>query len=284
MKYLCLALLISTAAQATPTRITLLDALTSNQVKLIATGNSVDANPTRSTHTGLCLKLKLTNVTSKPIECQIEEAYHLQSVEERLQDLIITENKLVALSPQQTKEVTVNALCGEKNNGSPSEKDTFILKYKHQDPIQGLTHLLEQYKTFDNTAQQAMWCLTDNNSIESIYDTHLDTLLENKLVHYVAAATKRPIPSRTYRAVRQLLFPLEIEGSYAHFNQSTTTIGFYLTDSSNHVYRTILDDDTETRRGDVKYSYLYRGQFPKGTYYFKMKMNGEWKTIKEITL
>lgn len=284
MKYLLLLLLPWYTSTAKPTRVTLIDAVKSKQITLLATGNSIESNPTHSSHTGKCLKLKITNTTNQALECHIENAYHLQSVEDRLQDLITTENMYVILSPMQSKDVVINALCGEKNNGSPSEKDTFRLKYRHENAVNGLTRLLEKYKTFDNTAQQALWCFTDNHTVESIYDTHKDTLIENELVNYVCSEKKLPIPTRTYRAVRQLLFPLEIEGSYSHFNENRTTIGFYLTDSANHIYRTIIDDDTETRRGTVKFSYLYRGQFPTGTYFFKMKLNGEWKTIKEIRI
>lgn len=284
MKNLFILLLLSSTALGKPSRVTLIDAVKNSQISLQATGNKSEYNPTRSSHTGKCLKLKITNTTNQALECHIENAYHLESVENRLQDLITTENMYVHLAPKESKDVLINALCGEKNNSSPSEKDTFKLTYKHQNAIEGLTQLLEKYKAYDNTAQQAMWCFTDNHSVESIYDTHTDTLLENKLIDYVCKEKNISKPARIYKAVRQLLFPLELEGSYSHFNENRTTIGFYLTDSSNHVLRTIIEDDTEARRGTVKFSYLYRGQFPSGTYFFKMKLNGEWKTVKEIRI
>lgn len=283
MKILWLTLL-PLVSEATPNRVTLLDALKNNHVKLIATGNNPTANPTRSSHTGKCLKLQLTNTSTKPLEYHIENGYHLQSFVERLQDLVTTENRYVTLMPNQSQTIVVNALCAEKNNGSPQETDTFALAYKHTNSIFKLTNLLDQIKSYDNTAQQALWCFTDNNPIQNILDTNTDTLLENKLIEFVAHEKSIPKPTRRYDAIRQILYPLEIEGQYTHLNEHTTTIGFYLTDSANHIYRTIQEDDTETRRGTVKYSYLYRGQFPSGTYYFKMKKNGEWKTMKEIRL
>ena len=280
----CLLLTLGLTVHAAPTRVALQDALKTNRVHIVATGNRVESNPTRSTHTGKCLKIKLTNTSPTPLEYHIENAYHMKSVEDKLQDLITTENMYVILSPNQSKEITIQALCGQKSNGSPSEQDTFTLAYRHDGAIQRLTEILEKHHSFDNTAQQAMWCFTDNAPIDYILDTNQDTLIENALIHFIAMEKKIPLPKRIYAAKRQLIYPVELEGTYTHFNEDKTTIGFYFTDSVNHIYSTIIEDDTETRSGTVKFSYLYRSQYPVGTYYFKIKINGEWRVLKEVRI
>jgi len=283
---LLLALCTSQLAYAKPARMTLLEAMRNQQVKVVATGNPTAKNPTRSSHTGKCLRLQISNPTKAPLEYQIENAYHLTSLNDKLQDLITIENLLVVLAPGQSRDIELNALCGEKNNAAPSETDTFTLSYRHTAGIERLTALLENLHEWNNTAQQAMWCFTDQNPLDAMYDTHPDTLVENKLVALVAKEKNLPIPARQTRTTPQRIirYPLELEGSHAEQIERTTTIGFYITDSANHVLSVLIEDDTETRHGTAKYSYIYRGQYPAGRYFLKMKKNGEWISMKEIKI
>jgi hypothetical protein len=267
---------------AKPVQIKLLDAIKSNQANIVATGNPTENNPLKSSHTGKCLKLKIINTSKIALEYKIEDSYHLSCNDASTQDLITTENLLVTLNPGQSKDLTINALCGEKSNGSPSEKDSFVLSYRHNGSILRLTDFLAKHRVNDNTAQQAMWCFTDNNSIENIFDTNTDTTYENNLVLLVADEKNSPIPKRTYQPIRILKYPIELNGNHSQYIDRKTTIGFYITDSINHIMTTLIEDDTETRTGTAKYSYFYRGQYPKGTYYVQMKINGEWKKVKEI--
>ncbi len=283
--FLMLFGLIPIFGYSKPIEATLIEALKANQIQLTATGNTIDQNPSKSNHYGKCLKLKLKNVTSHSIHITIEKAYHLTSIEVRLQDLITSETMIVTLSPNQTKDVLINAFCGEKSNASPDEKDTFKLSYKHSGSIAKLTEMLEKNQLFGNTGQQAIWCFTDNNPLDQIYDTYAQIALEDKLVAFIAAEKNIPVPKRTESYTkRQLRYPIELDGSYSQYIDRPTAIGFYITDSSNKIITTIIEDDTETRTGTAKYSYIYRGQFVTGKYYFKMKLNNEWKTVKEITV
>ena len=216
---------------------------------------------------------------------KIENAYHFTNEYDFKQDLISTENYIVKLNANETKTVAINALCGEKKNASPSETDTFKLGYKHNGSIEKLTTILQRLKTYDNTAQQAMWCFTDNNSIDNIFDTDIDTTIENELVKFIALEKGIAIPKRPYnpnKKIRVLRYPIELNGSHSEHIDRPTTTGFYLTDTTNKILETIVADDTESRKGTVKYSWGYRGQLVKGTYYFQMKTNGVWKRLDII--
>lgn len=193
---LAIILIVNINCYATPT--TLNEGLKSNKLKVLVTGNSTSNNPTKSSHTGKCLKVKVTNTSNVSQEVKIENAYHFTNQYDQKQDLISTENYIVKLNANESKTITINALCGEKNNSSPNETDTFKLSYKHDGSIEKLTSILQCLKTYDNTAQQAMWCFTDNNSIENIYDTDMDTTIENELVKFIAKEKGIEIPKRKY--------------------------------------------------------------------------------------
>lgn len=266
--------------------VNLIDAMKQNKIAVTITGNKSSDNPKGSSHTGKCLLLNLTNHSAGKIEVKIESAYQFENQSKQNQDLICTENMIVSLGANQTKNVAVNALCTEKSNASPKETDTFLL-VKRQDQVYiKLTDIFQKYKCYHNTAQQAVWCFTDNNPIDNIFDTDTDTLVENELVAYVSTVKGVAAPSRKryVSTPRILRYPIEVDSALSIHIERITTIGIYLTDSSHHILKVLIDEDTERRVGTAKYSYFYRGQLPKGTYYVAMQKNGEWINLQKFLL
>ncbi len=285
--FLAMGIICGFCTNAAP--VNLIDAIRQNKIQASFTGNSSANNPNGSSHTGKCLMLKLKNTSDSRIDIKVEAAYQLKNQTDRNQDLMTTENMIVSISSNETKTVSVNALCTEKTNVSPSEKDTFILIKKNDATFFNLTAIFEKYKCFLNTAQQALWCFTDNNPIDNIYDTHQDTLVENALVAYVSNAKGVPVPARSRHyshaeRPRIIRYPLEVDSTISMYIDRVTTIGIYITDTNHHPIITLMDDDTEKRTGTAKYSFFYRGQQPKGRYYVEMKKNGEWVRLKEIII
>lgn len=269
---------------AGPVAVDLLDAVRSQRIQLTATGTPAERNPGASSHTGKCLRLTLINPSAQALNIQLATGLHLSSITERTQDLITTENLLVRINPGGQSDVTVYALCAEKNNASPSPTDTFRLTKRHEGSIGRLAEMLANLNEHGHTAQMALWCLTDRQKPEDVYDTHKDTVLENKLVRFLADELNMPVPARNRprTAVRILRYPIEVEGQHREFIEQPTSFSFHITDSSNRIVTTLIEEDRETRRGTVKYSFLYRGQVVEGQYYLKMRRNGAWVTLKEL--
>lgn len=272
--------------RALPTTVDLLDAVRSQQIQLTATGTPADKNPGASSHTGKCLHLSLVNRGKQPLHIRVNTGLHLQSLTEQTQDLVTTENLLVKLAPGGQSDVTVYALCAEKNNASPGPTDTFRLMKRHDGSIGRLSDLLAALQEHGHTAQMALWCLTNGEQPENVYDTHQDTAVENKLVHFLADELRRPVPSRPAgnpQRVRTLRYPLEIEGQHKEFLEQPASFSFHITDSANRIITTLVEEDRETRRGTIKFSFLYRGQVVAGHYYLKMRRNGAWVTLRELS-
>lgn len=262
------------------------EALIQKLIKLTITGNPIEQNPNKDSHTGKCLRFQFTSNQGLATEILIENASRFANDLKSHQDLMSTESILVKLKQHETKSIAVNALCCEKQDGSPSVEDTFLFKEKANTSIQKLCMLLEKQKNFGNTAQQAMWCFTDKNDITSIYDTHPDIHIENELAKLIASELKIAVPSRTSTTQHRILkYPIEVEGQYKQYVSVPLTIGIYITDSLNNILITLFPDETENRtHGTVKYSYAYRGQLPQGKYLLQAKVNDEWKLEKEILI
>ncbi len=238
-----------------------------------------------SNHRGECLKFKVTNKTNNFIGVDMQNGYHIENLTKPNQDLITTDNLIVKLKPNECKEIGVNAFCIQKNESSPKAQDAFRMMGRADAKMIELCKWLQKNKLYNHTAQQAIWCISDDVDLGSIYDTYKDTATENSLVSLVCKLTKRPKPERQVNqdyVQRVINYPVEFEGFYSKDISIPTTTGFYVVDSMNNVITTIIKDDTETRKGTIKYSYHYRGQYPKGVYYLKMKQNNEWILVKNL--
>ncbi|MBL7766472.1 MAG: hypothetical protein JNJ58_10285 [Chitinophagaceae bacterium] len=262
--------------------ISILTAVNSGKAKVIFTGNDIINNPTKSSHTGKCLKMQITNTDRNPNQYKIENALALTNSEKENQDLIIAENMLVTLKAGESQTVFINAFCSEKSNSSPTTTDTFTLQSRMEGPMLKLTEIIERRRAFNNCGQQAVWCFTDDAPIDQIIDTDKDTATENELIRYVASVKALGIPTRKVGPERILRYPVEIEGKEKVEITTTTTVGFYITDTLNKVITTLMEDDTESRRGTATYTFKYRGQYPFGKYLIQMKKNGVWIKIKDL--
>ena len=92
------------------------------------------------------------------------------------------------------------------------------------------------------------------------------------------------IPKRLNQTFRRILYPLEFEGQVSEHIDHPTSLGIFLTDSTHKPIETIIADEVEKRSGTVKLSYFMRSQYPEGTYYVELKINGIYRPLKEIKL
>ena len=97
MKFFFLAVILITNFYCFASPTTLSEGLKSNKLKVLITGNNITKNPTKSSHTGKCLKITITNSSNVILEVKIENAYHFTNEYDFKQDLISTENYIVKL-------------------------------------------------------------------------------------------------------------------------------------------------------------------------------------------
>lgn len=285
MKTWCCGLLILIITGGRVHALSLEEALRSHHIQVSITGNPVAMNIHGSSHTGRCLRIQLLNTGKQAQTITIPNACHFRNERKEHQDLVSCEQTDVVINGGQHATIAINALCSERYDGSPTVTDTFIFQGPASGPVTRLCTWLQQHHLFDNTAQQAMWCLTDDSPIDNIYDTHADTVIENQLARLVAGEKGVPVPQRFQMPHRILRYAIEAEGRYRQWIDRPTRIGIYITDSSNTILITLMDEETETRTGgNLTYTYGYRGLLPAGTYFLQARVNGAWKKEKEIVV
>lgn len=241
-----------------------------------------------SSHTGKCLQLQVENLSAQKITIESLPGWSVTNLRNEAQNLLVLDPLNVVLPPHGKSSLALNAVCTEKNNAAPKPEDSFRLDLagpRHE--LQVLAQLLYKEKCYTHTAQQAVWVLTDHNLLEDVYDTHADTLLENKLVAFLATTLNKAKPQRIQRppsVPRILRYPLEAEGKFEVEITRAVTIGYHLTDSNLNVIETIIPDQFEGRRGTARFSYMLRLQRPKGKYFICQRRDQQMVKVQEIVL
>lgn len=246
------------------------------------------ASPTRTnSHTDKCLTIQLKNNTKDIQIIEIPAALECENLNDKNQSLLIVEQIMVKLKSEEKLTIQVNALCCKKNNASPSMEDSFRIKKIMPNTYLQLCQILQNNNCFDNCAQQALWCLQKENPIGTLFDTHIDTTIENKLIAFLCKELNESMPPsqrNRYSGVRVIKRPFEIDSIFQYRVESKVTLGIYITDTSYNILVPLIPDDTETRVGNLKYSFIYRGQFYPGKYKLSLRKNNEWITMKDYEI
>ena len=117
---LCFTITFNGLGQAIKT-VNLEEAIQMNMVTLEAVGNP------ESTHYQQPIILKLTNKLVQPISIVVANGVIFEANVEDVQDVIITEEELIALSAKERKSIPLNAMCIEKGNSASNEKTRYLL-------------------------------------------------------------------------------------------------------------------------------------------------------------
>lgn len=114
------------------------------------------------------LHARIKNVTSAQLQLHIPAGYIFGCQDTSFQDLIITEDVMITLNSGQSVEKALNSMCIEKNNSAPTEGIGYKFTKLADESLLKLAEYINEKKYFNSMAQQALWCITDGNSIENI--------------------------------------------------------------------------------------------------------------------
>ena len=114
----CLAILASWAAYA-DAPMDLQDAVKQGLATVTAKG--------QGGHTGKVLLLEVTNSQRKYVTINVPTGLQFQSVNDREQDLMVTQGVQLVLGAGATKKIAVNAMCIQPSNSSPGVGSAFLV-------------------------------------------------------------------------------------------------------------------------------------------------------------
>jgi hypothetical protein len=232
----------------------------------------------RGGYTGEVIEMKVQNNSDQKLDLNIEAGRRLDSKINNEQDILVTRSQEFFVNAKQTKTFTVFGMCCQAHNSSPRKNSDYYVGKLADSNLVKLANFIDKNKYYTNyTAQQAVWTVSDNNSLASISDG--DKEVVTGLRNYVSKITGRVIPPYeiTYRQESDndvLGRATKIEGvfDYKVPVDGKVTIGIY--DEQGRLVQ-LLFKNIDHRKGDCKLYYTFRTrELPQGTYYARMNMDG----------
>jgi hypothetical protein len=143
-------------------------------------------------HYGKCVKMKLKNISPQAQEISITPGMYLKHENEAMQDHLITEEQLIALQPNQEKEVTINALCCQRSDGCPDIESNFTIMNYADEKANTMCKIISHYPQQAYAEQQALWCLLNKGNPNIDVDGE-DSMKVMKYRNYICKVTSQKL-------------------------------------------------------------------------------------------
>jgi hypothetical protein len=228
--------------------------------------------------TGDVIEMKITNNTTVPLHLNVNPGLRLDSKDETQQDILVTKEQEIYLAAKQQRSFNIFGMCCQAHNSAPVKNSVYMIGRSADSNLVKLASFIDKNNySSSHTAQQAVWVVSDNNSIASIVDGTNEEI--NKLRKYVSDITGRPIPKYNVYYKQQDNSDIggtvnKVEGvlDYSLNINNYVTIGIY--DSSGKLIQ-LLFQQRPHESGDYKLYYTFKTHnLPGGTYYARMSMDG----------
>lgn len=229
-------------------------------------------------YTGNVIEMNVTNNTSHGLALKVEAGRKLDSKTDAQQDILVTHAQEVFVSAKQKISFNVKGMCCQAHNSSPKAGALYSAGVMADSNLIKLANYIDKNKYYeDHTAQQAVWTVSDDNSLGSI--TGPDKKIVDGLREYVSKVTGKTIPPYEVRygngTEGDLLgHPTRIDGIFSYALSTNCQADIVITDENGRVVQLLFEDLTH-ERGNYKLYYTFRTRnLPKGTYYAILRMDG----------
>lgn len=158
-------------------------------------------------YNGVCLEVEVTNRTGYPLSIKLAPGTIFQSENEDLQDLMVTQEQLLALKPKSNAMLTLSTMCIQSHNGSPYMGALFsFLKIAEGDLKKMADLIAKEGYSGNSTAQSAVWAITNGASIREIYGS--DTSIVRVLAEQVSQSLNISMSSFDFTPRRHQILSL----------------------------------------------------------------------------
>ncbi len=212
-----------------------------------------------SSHYGPCMAMEITNSSDESLSLNLDYGYRLEPNDSNLQTMMVTQTLIVKLPARRKKNYRLYAMCTEASDGAPSPLQKFRMAKRASGNLLGVAELINRKKYQNDAAQNAVWCLTNDHELQSIYSE--DTVMMYELRRFVAKAKgisegkiyeanntnySAPVTTYTTRTV--------YSGSISYSFSKTSKVMIALFDEDNHMKRVYVNNETQ-HEGEYTYNY-----------------------------
>ncbi len=251
--------------------ILLSEAIKKNMVKATFKSANKELDKNSSTYWGACVKVTLQNLTATPITIQLEPGQFLTSEDTTTQRMMMVDDQQMTLSPKGSKSATVNAFCSQMHKGAPSQDIAFNTTGNASGNLLSLAKYIVQKKFKSFAVQNAIWAITDNNDLNSIYD---DNASESDSLRKFVANLKGIPYQPTVKAMRVDQKITNGKFKFDFNNKQGGLYSIYLYNSNGDMIQEFNKDYDYPHYDKITVSYKFQTVIPAGTYFVRVVRNG----------
>jgi len=218
----------------------------------------------------------ITNLTNTPIQIRIANGLTFKASSEGRQDVVITQEELIAIASHKNIEKPLFGMCIEKYNKAPRVEEIYTPSSMASKNLNLLTKEIEKQKYYDTAGQNAVWNLTDNGTLADIagYDIEAGAPLRNFMAKLLGIPEDQ-IP--VFPALEETLITRTVGGKFKYkcLKTSAITIGMF---NDDDIIVKELYNNPETPAGVHKLAYEFDTLvYPDDVYYIRLIIDGQIK-------
>lgn len=222
-------------------------------------------------YSGKSLQSEIKNLKHKPIKLVFPAGTLFNAPSEDEQDLILPQEQFVFLKPNEKKQILLDGFCTNLNNHAPKQEGKFALVPKLENKqMNRLLTYINRKKFEPHTLQDAIWSITNNNSVTNIYGTNEQEVASLRKELFAITGQKE----EWYQSPQNTQLNED-----RTINRETASIKgglVYQAHKGSKVHTEVLSPEGEVRIKSKDILHSYNGEL---TFHFEVQVTG-WKKGK----
>lgn len=218
---------------------------------------------------------------------KIPNGQQLISNEDPTQDLILVQEELLAVKPNESREELLFAMCTQHSNSAPGDRDLYTLGNSAEGPLKKIAEEIQKKKAFNTIGQYSVWNATDDYGLLGIEG--FDTAEADHFQNFVADVLNLEIPTEEnvlrYENVdephrRLVEHIVGGEFNFSFTKPSDVTIGMF--NERNVIVKELLNKP-QTEPGKHNFTFEFDTmQYTEKNYYIRLIINGQIKVNYKV--
>jgi hypothetical protein len=239
-------------------------------------------------HTENCVVFEIQNLTADSLFVWLEPGRRLVAKDSVFQDILIVKERNISISPLSKCNINGYGFCCQSSDASPKNNSEFYIGYIASPEWIRLANLINVNNFPAQAIQNAVWVLSNNHSISSIY---YEDVKQIKLLRATVAAIKGiedPWYSIKYENDTAILFsnkPERLFGEINYYLNKNATVTINVRNRNGALMKTLIKDLV---KGPGNYDYeldLEVKGWPNGDYQISFyEDNSNLIMMKKFTL
>ena len=232
-------------------------------------------------HSGKSLKLVIQNNQKKKLRLHIPAGLIFHSQDTSEQDLIVINSRAVEFEKAQKRTIRLYGMCTQASNSSPGTGSAFQMGSMASGNLGKLVSFIDEKRITEQSAQYAIWAITDTHSLANIDHPELLIFTAKLLGKIPPEYTLVHAPSRSRPGAPAFVpRPSVVKGTFRYQTDKDIKASFGLYNDEGALLHSFFDDQAQ-RKGHHQFKFHFEiNNLPSGKYFARL-MNGV-EVVREL--